>query len=120
MGFKFSDHSVKVEIEDKEYSLKMGDAERLGKINEWAKKLVEVDYDNLNERTSAQLQNSVKQNLIGILGKEQYDDIAASRKDMDLIDMVELFAYLWYEVNNSSVLSGMNKKMAQYLPDTTE
>ena len=116
MGFEFSSHTVTVEIGGKPYVINMGDADMLDKVEHWSDKLAGTDYRGLSEGRLNALSADVRNYLMALLGKEQFEQVFENRP-FDFIDGLELFAYLYAEVTKSRVDEGFRANLAKYLPD---
>ena len=73
MGFEFSSHTVTVEIGGKPYVINMGDADMLDKVEHWSDKLAGTDYRGLSEGRLNALSADVRNYLMALLGKEQFE-----------------------------------------------
>lgn len=116
MGFSFSKHTVDVEIEGKPYSINLGDADMLDKVERWGNKLQGADYSKMTEGRVAALTSDVRNYLMSLLGKEQFDEVFQGRK-FDFIDGLELFAYLYAAIEGSRTDVDFRKNLAKYMPD---
>lgn len=116
MGFEFSSHTVEVTICDKQYTINMGDASMLDKVERWSDKLQHTDYATMSEGRINALAADVHNYLIALLGKEQFEDVFAHRA-FDFIDGLELFAFLYSEIAKSRVDTSFKKTLRTYLPD---
>lgn len=114
-GFKFTNPSVEVEIEDKKYEVNLGDGDLLEKVSTWGKKLQSIDYSKMTEGQGMALQTDIRNYLIVLLGKEQFDDVFKGRH-FDIMNGIMLFAYLWEEINKSNTLAGLGAAMSKYIP----
>lgn len=118
MGFKFANYEVKIEIEDVEYTVDIGNEKMLAKVSEYAQKLTAIDFEALSDHANAQLTNNTRQTMISMFGKEQFEQIEQSfGRQLDLINAVELFAYAWGEITKSNKIDMMSTRISQYLPD---
>ena len=97
MGFEFSSHTVTVEIGGKPYVINMGDADMLDKVEHWSDKLSGTDYRGLSEGRLNALSADVRNYLMALLGKEQFEQVFENRP-FDFIDGLELFAFLYAEI----------------------
>jgi len=119
MGFEFSDHKVNLEIGEKTYEVEMGDADLLDRIQEWGGKLQSIDYEKVTEGAMRLLEHDVRGYLVAMLGEEQLNSIfSEGRRRFNLIDAMELFAYIYEQVMGSNAYAGFEKRMSKYLPDT--
>ena len=116
MGFEFSDHVVPVQIEGREYRINMGDAKLLDQVGRWGAKLSGTDYASLGEGRMDALAEDVRGYLLALLGQEQFDEVFAER-GFDFINGLELFAYLYNEVEKSSVDASFRSVLGKYLPN---
>lgn len=116
MGFEFSSHTVSVEIGGKPYTINMGDADMLDKVERWSAKLSGTDYRSLSEGRLNALSADVRNYLLALLGKEQFEQVFAERA-FDFIDGLELFAYLYSEIAKSRVDASFKATLGKYLPD---
>lgn len=116
MGFEFSSHTVDVAICGKQYTINMGDASMLDKVERWSEKLQHTDYAKMTEGRINALSADVHNYLIALLGKEQFEDVFANRP-FDFIDGLELFAYLYSEIAKSRVDTSFKNTLNTYLPD---
>ena len=113
MGFEFSSHTVTVEIGGKPYVINMGDADMLDKVEHWSDKLAGTDYPGLSEGRLNALSADVRNYLMALLGKEQFEQVFENRP-FDFIDGLELFAFLYAE---SRVDASFKATLGKYLPD---
>lgn len=118
MGFSFSKHVVEVEIEGNPYQINLGDADMLDKVEKWSAKLQGVDYAKLSKDSGrmTMLAQDVRGYLKALLGDDQFGQVFERRK-FDFIDGLELFAYLYAEVERSRVDEGFMANLAKYMPD---
>lgn len=116
MGFEFSSHTVEVTICDKPYTINLGDAAMLDKIERWSNKLQNTDYTTMSEGRINALSADVHNYLIALLGKKQFEEVFAGRS-FDFIDGLELFAYLYSEIAKSRVDASFKETLSKYLPD---
>lgn len=116
MGFEFSSHTVDVTICGKQYTINMGDASMLDKVERWSEKLQRTDYGQMSEGRINALSADVHNYLIALLGKEQFEDVFTNRP-FDFIDGLELFAYLYSEIAKSRVDASFRDTLSTYLPD---
>ena len=116
VGFEFSSHTVTVEIGGKPYVINMGDADMLDKVEHWSDKLAGTDYRGLSEGRLNALSADVRNYLMALLGKEQFEQVFENRP-FDFIDGLELFAFLYAEIAKSRVDASFKATLGKYLPD---
>ena len=116
MGFEFSKHTVDVEVGGKTYTINMGDATMLDTVERWSAKLAHTDYATMSEGRINALTIDERNYLVALLGKEQFDDVFKGRP-FDFIDGLELFAYLYSEIEKSRVDTSFMNTLSKYLPD---
>lgn len=116
MGFNFSKHTVDVEIDGEPYSINLGDADMLDKVDRWGVKLRDTDYSKMTDGRIATATADVRSYLVALLGDEQFDAVFRGRR-FDFIDGLELFAYLYAEIAASRADVGFRENLAKYLPD---
>lgn len=120
MGFQFSKNTVDVEIEGEVYVINLGDEEFLDKIEAWGEKLQKINYEKLAKDGTRMkiLTNDIHSYLKALLGDDQFDVIVKRKgSKLNLIDSLELFAYLWSEVNQSKIGDRFGETLSKYMPD---
>lgn len=116
MSFEFSSHTVEVEIGGKPYTINMGDADMLDKVERWSAKLAGTNYATMSEGRTGALAADVHNYLVALLGQGQFEEVFAQRA-FDFIDGLELFAYLYAEISKSRVDASFKNTLRTYLPD---
>ena len=116
MGFEFSNHKVEVEICGSIYVINMGDASMLDTVDRWGEKLRKTDYASLGDGRTKALTVDLRNYLLALLGKGQFDAVFKGR-DFNLINGLELFAYLYSEIVKSRVDVSFVQTLNKYMPD---
>lgn len=116
MGFEFSNHAVEIEVAGKVYSVNMGDVDMLDEVRRWSDKLRGTDYSSMGEGANRAVADDLKGYLTALLGQRQFGEIFADR-EFDLIDGMELFAYVHSKMAESRVDEAFASTLDKYMPD---
>lgn len=118
MGFEFSrNKSIEVEICGTPYSIDVADDDKLAKVGEFGKKLAGSDYGSMKEGAIKAASHDCRAFLDLFLGKGAVDEIYKARGGFNLLDGVELLAYLIAELQKAKVGESFDSAVSRYLPD---
>lgn len=118
MGFEFQSHAVEVEVCGEKYTVNLGDSKLLDEVTSWNDELQKKDYSKLSGDQMQALESDVDRYITALLGTEQWAAIQTNvGRKLDVLDKMELFAYLFSEVNGEQLSQRLTANLKRYMPE---
>ncbi len=114
-GFSFRKHEVAVEIEGREYRIQQGDAALSDRLLAVQRMAEGIDYEKLasDGELYRTLSDKVREVIRALLGDEAFEEVLGGRT-ANVIDEMELLAYLYEEVQRQADSARVDDLLARF------